>query len=205
MGQNLSSNKFKVDYYGKLEDVIELQYHSEQNKVFLFKYYWYDTTNRGIIVDPRQGLVKSNTKARLHNIDYVFVFIKKCQQVYNTYALFFRNARSKVDWLFIVKTKPRSHVQVVQDFNDELTARDDVFQLDELVVKTKLRGHVQVVQDDNDELTIGDDVFQLDELGDPYRVALYTDLEENSNFYIGENTFVDVEELKDILKTSRHT
>ena len=150
-------------------------------------------------------MVKSNTKARLHNIDYVFVFIKKCQQVYNTYALFFRNARSKVDWLFIVKTKPRSHVQVVQDFNDELTARDDDFQLDELVVKTKPRGHVQVVQDDNDELTIEDDVFQLDELGDPYRVALYTDLEENSNFYVGENTFVDVEELKDILKTSRHT
>jgi hypothetical protein len=29
MGQNLSSNKFKVDYYEKLEDVIELQYHSE--------------------------------------------------------------------------------------------------------------------------------------------------------------------------------
>jgi len=29
MGQNLGSNKFKVDYYGKLEYVIELQYHSE--------------------------------------------------------------------------------------------------------------------------------------------------------------------------------
>jgi hypothetical protein len=32
-----TSNEFEVDYYGKLEEVIELQYHNEQNKVFLFK------------------------------------------------------------------------------------------------------------------------------------------------------------------------
>ena len=29
-------SEFKVDYYGKLEEVVELQYHSEQNRVFLF-------------------------------------------------------------------------------------------------------------------------------------------------------------------------
>jgi len=28
-------SKFEVDYYGKLEEVIELQYHSEQNRVFI--------------------------------------------------------------------------------------------------------------------------------------------------------------------------
>jgi hypothetical protein len=32
-----TSNKFEVDYCGKLEEVIELQYHNEQNKIFLFK------------------------------------------------------------------------------------------------------------------------------------------------------------------------
>jgi len=58
-----------------------------------------------------------------------------------------------------LKTKPRGHVQVVQDCNDELTTRDDVFQLNELVLKTKPRGHVQVVQDNNDKLTTRDDVF----------------------------------------------
>jgi len=54
-----TSNKFKVDYYGKLEEVIELQYHSEQNRVFLFKCYYYDTTNREIRVDSYHGLAKS--------------------------------------------------------------------------------------------------------------------------------------------------
>jgi hypothetical protein len=65
--------------------------------------------------------------------------------------------------------------------------------------------------DGNGELIVGDDVFQLGELVDPYRVALSNDLEENLNFHIVENIFVDVgvgvdaEELNDILISSRHT
>ena len=57
-----TSSELEVDYYGRLEEVVELQYHNEQNKVFLFKCYWYDTTDRGIRVDPHYGLVKSTQK-----------------------------------------------------------------------------------------------------------------------------------------------
>jgi hypothetical protein len=60
----------------KLEEVIELQYHSEQNIVFLFICYWYDTTDREIRVNPHHGLIKTNIKVRLRNIDDVFVFVK---------------------------------------------------------------------------------------------------------------------------------
>jgi hypothetical protein len=35
--KGLTSNKFEVDYYEKLEEVSELQYYSEHDKVFLFK------------------------------------------------------------------------------------------------------------------------------------------------------------------------
>ena len=69
-----TSNEFKVDYYGKFEEVIELQYHREQNKVFLFKCYWYDTNDRGIRVDLHHGLVEINSKTRLYTVDNVFVF-----------------------------------------------------------------------------------------------------------------------------------
>jgi len=69
-------SEFEVNYYGKLEEVVELQYHSEQNRVFLFKCYWYDTTDKEIRVDPYYGLVKINSKARLRNINDVFVFTK---------------------------------------------------------------------------------------------------------------------------------
>ena len=80
-----TSSEFEVDYYGRLEEVIELQYHSEHNRVFLFKCYWYDTTDRGIRVDPHYGLVGINSKARHRNVNDVFVFAKQCQQVYYTY------------------------------------------------------------------------------------------------------------------------
>jgi hypothetical protein len=153
-------NEFKVDYYEKLKEVIELQYHNEQNKIFLFKCYWYDTIERGIRVDPHHGLAKINSKAKLCNVDNVFVFAKQCQQIYYTHTLFFRKDHSRVDWLSILKTKPMSRVKVVQEENDESNMRDDVFQVSELV--------------------------------DPYRVPLSIDLEENSNFHVTENIFVDV-------------
>jgi len=52
-------SKLEVDYYGRLEEVVELQYHSEQNRVFLFICYLHDTTDRGIRVDPHYGLVET--------------------------------------------------------------------------------------------------------------------------------------------------
>jgi hypothetical protein len=74
-------------------------------------------------------------------------------------------------------------------------------------VKTKPKGHFQVVKDDNDEVTARDDVFQINKLVDTYRVALSTNLQENSNFHVVENSFVhvDIEELNDVLRTNRHT
>jgi hypothetical protein len=85
-----TSTELEVDYYGKLEEVVELQYHNEQTRVFLFKCYWYDTTDRGIRVDSHYGLVEINLKARLRNINDVFVFAKQSQQVYYTYTPSFR-------------------------------------------------------------------------------------------------------------------
>jgi len=85
------------------------------------------------IIIYTQIIDQINIKVRLWNVDNVFIFIMQCQQVYDTYTLFFRKDRSRVNWLSIVKTKLRSHVQVVQDSNDELITGDDIFQLDGLV------------------------------------------------------------------------
>jgi len=53
-------------------------------------------------------------------------------------------------------------------------------------------GHVQVVEEFNSKINVGEDVFQIDELVDAYWVALSTDLEENLNFSVTENIFIDV-------------
>jgi len=106
-------SEFEVDYYEKLKEVVELQYHNEHSRVFLFKCYWYDTTDREIRVDPHYGLVEINLKARLCNVNDVFVFKKQCQQVYYTYTPSFKKDQSRVDWLSILKTKSRGRVEVV--------------------------------------------------------------------------------------------
>jgi hypothetical protein len=125
-----TSNEFEVDYYEKLKELIELKYYNKYNRVFLFKFYWYDTTKRRIIVDSH-GLVEINSKARLCNVNDVFVFVKQCHQVYYTYTYSFRNDHSRVDWLSVLKTKPRNCTEVVQDENDESNMGDDVFQVSE--------------------------------------------------------------------------
>jgi hypothetical protein len=38
-----------------------------------------------------------------------------------------------VDWLFVLKTKPRGHVELVQDENEDTSVQDEVFQVSELV------------------------------------------------------------------------
>ena len=84
-----------------------MQYHSEKNRLFLFKCYWYDITDIGIKVDHLYGLVKINSKVRPHNVNDVFGFAKQCQQIYYTYTPSFRKDRSRVDWLSVLRTKSR--------------------------------------------------------------------------------------------------
>jgi hypothetical protein len=67
------------------------------------------------------------------NVNDVFVFAKQCRQVYYMYTPSFRKNCLKVDWLSILKTKPKGRVEVVQDENDDSNVGDDVFQVRELV------------------------------------------------------------------------
>jgi len=147
--KGLINSELEVDYNGRLEKVVELQYHNEQNLVFLFKCYWYDTTDRGIRVDPHYGLVEINLKARLYNVNDVFVFAKQCQQVYYTYTTSFRNDRSRVNWLSILKTKLRGRVEVVHDENEDTSVRDKVFQVSELVDPYRVAPSIDLEENSN--------------------------------------------------------
>lgn len=54
--------------------------------------------------------------------------------------------------------------------------------------------------------TVGNDIIQLGELINLYRVASSNDLEENLNFHIAKNIFIDVdtEKLNNILSSSKY-
>jgi hypothetical protein len=86
---------------------------------------------------------------KLHNINDVFVFTKQCQQVYYTYTASFRKDRSRVDWLSVLKTKPRGRVEVVQDENEDTSVRDDVFQVSELVEPYRVAPSIELEENSN--------------------------------------------------------
>jgi hypothetical protein len=71
--------------------------------------------------------------------------------------------------------------------------------------KNQTRGRVEVVQDENEDTSVIDEVFQASEVVKPYRVAHSIDLEENLNFHVFDDSFVDVdaEELNAVLSSSR--
>ena len=117
--------------------------------MFLFKCYWYDTTDRGIRVDPHYGLVEINSKSRLRNVNDVFVFAKQCQQVYYTYTPSFRKDRSRVDWVSVLKTKPRGHVELIQDENEDTNVWDEVFQVSELVEPYRVAPSIELEENLN--------------------------------------------------------
>jgi hypothetical protein len=72
------------------------------------------------------------------------------------------------------------------------------------VLKTKPRGRVELVQDENEDISVQDEVFQVSESVEPYQVAPWIDLEENSNFCVFDDSLVDVdaEELNVVLISS---
>jgi len=82
-----------------------------------------------------------------------------------------------------MKIKPRSHVQVVKDGNDELIVRDDVFSLDELVNSYR----VALFNDlkENSKFHIAENTF----------VDIDVDVDVD----------VDIEELNGVLRTSGYT
>jgi len=117
--------------------------------VFLFKCYWYDTIDRGIRADPHYGLIEINSKARPRKVNDIFIFEKQWQQVYYTNTPSFRKDRSRIDWLSVLKTKPKGRVEVVQDENEETSVINEVFQASELVEQYRIAPSIDLEENSN--------------------------------------------------------
>jgi len=166
--------------------------------VFLFKYYWYDTIDRGIRVDPHYGLVEINSKLRHRNVNDVFVFAKQCQQVYYTYTLFFRKDRSRVDWLSVLKTKLRGRVEVVQDDNEDTSVIDEVFQASELVEPYRVAPSIDL--EENLNFHVFDDILvnvDAKELNAVLSFSRLDNVDEEDDNHIEESDEADNNSIED--------
>ncbi|XP_076940317.1 uncharacterized protein LOC143609445 [Bidens hawaiensis] len=103
------------DYYGLLDEVIELQYYGNgPHTVVLFNCTWFDN-NRGVIVNKNK-LVDVNPKYQLRSND-PFVLASQAKQVfYTSYPAVTRDTKGL--WA-VVKTKAQHIYEVANDGNTE--------------------------------------------------------------------------------------
>jgi len=110
------------------------------------------------------------------------LFLPSNANKFITYTFFFRKDRSRIDWLSVVKTKPRGRVEVVQDGNNELIMGDDVFQIGMLVDPYQVASSNDL--EENSKFCIVENIFadvNTGELNDVLSSSGHTQVDEDDN------------------------
>lgn len=103
------------DYFGIIEDIVELEYSGETTKtVVLFYCKWFDPQRRrGTKVHPQYGLVEVKHRRQLDYFD-PFIIAQTARQAYYTV---FPLTSSKSAWWAAIKTKPVGRVEIEDSIN----------------------------------------------------------------------------------------
>ncbi|KAJ0585549.1 putative Transposase-associated domain-containing protein [Helianthus annuus] len=111
-----SYNEHENDYYGLLDEILELEYHSTIGRcvVVLFKCTWFDPV-RGVRVDPKTHMVDVKPTAT-GCVDDPFILASQAQQVY--YTSYPSKSKELKGWLAVVKTTPRGVYELDQDVSE---------------------------------------------------------------------------------------
>ena len=137
-----SHSSTELEYYGRLEEVLELEYPALPIKrTVLFRCSWFDPTiNRGMQLHPQYKLVDVK-KGRVFNKYEPFIFAEQASQVY--FISYPSLRRDSTDWLAVCKIKARSVVEVaeVADMN---VLPSDVMPFQEDVIEQREIHHVDI-------------------------------------------------------------
>ncbi|XP_052620614.1 uncharacterized protein LOC111890162 isoform X1 [Lactuca sativa] len=136
-------NETECDYYGLLDEVLEVEYQGiGRCVVVLFKCTWFNPTE-GVRVDRKHNLVDIKYKSRLRNEDS-FILASQAEQVY--YAPY-PAIKDLKDWWVVVKTKPRGVYdlrQCVTEEDDDEDEEDQFFQESEATLPSTSSGANEV-------------------------------------------------------------
>ncbi|XP_043807669.1 uncharacterized protein LOC110606087 [Manihot esculenta] len=167
-------NEYESDYYGLLNEVLELEYFGEKNKIIIFKCEWFDT-NRGVRVHPQHGLVEINVKLRLASSD-PFILAQQAHQ--DCYIKYPKINKVRVDWCAVFKTKARSTYNIgpsmvnnnsnEQNSNDVAYQEDDVSRPQEIVPTTELDDPTMLLDSSS---MVEVDVNELQQVQQPLEVV----------------------------------
>lgn len=97
------------DYYGTLDEIVQLEYPGEPIKrIVLFKCKWFDPTlNTGTRVHKHHGIVEVNLQ-RSYSKYEPFIIAQQAVQVY--YMPYPEKRRDNSNWSVVIKTKARSTI-----------------------------------------------------------------------------------------------
>lgn len=124
-----SYNQNESDYYGMLDDILEVEYHSRLGRcvVVVFKCTWFNPV-QGVRVDQKHKLVDIN-HTKKGCFDDPFILASQAQQVY------YLPYPSMKDWWAVVKTSPRGIYELSEDVSvvedDDNVAGDHFLQENE--------------------------------------------------------------------------
>lgn len=101
--------KRKFDYYGVLQEIIELEYivDWQKKKILLFRCKGYDPDPSSIKVHPRYKIIELNHTRQYHFYD-PFIIAKNVKQVYYISSPLCKNISS---WHVVIKGKPVERVE----------------------------------------------------------------------------------------------
>ncbi|KAK1411492.1 hypothetical protein QVD17_38041 [Tagetes erecta] len=116
-----SYDEHESDYYGLLDEILELEYHSSLGAciVVLFKCTWFHPVD-GVRVDSKTNMVDVNPKVIGCTKD-PFVLASQAQQVY--YTPYPSKDKGLKDWWAVIKTSPRGVYELAED--DNIVGDDD--------------------------------------------------------------------------------
>ena len=97
------------DYYGTLDDIVQLEYPGEPiKKIVLFKCSWYDPTpNIGTRVQKHHGIIEVNSQRSYSKYEPFIIAQQAIQVCYTPYP---ERTRDNSNWLVVIKTKARSTI-----------------------------------------------------------------------------------------------
>jgi len=115
-------------------------------------------------------------------------FTNQCQQVYYTYTPSFRKDRSRVDWLSILKIKPKGRVKVIQDENEDKSVWDEIFQVSEFVEPYRVTPPIDLEENSNfrveDDSLVDVDVEELNGVLSSSRQPNIDEDDDDDDIYI---------------------
>lgn len=118
--------KDKVNFYGELHDVLELQYKSK--RVLLFKCEWFDTNFRKGNTRNEKGFVSINISKRWYE-DQPFILVNEAEQVFYLDDDKFGN-----DWKVVQFVQPGFLWDIPEIENDEEDHEDQLSEPRDLVI-----------------------------------------------------------------------